>query len=126
MAIKYFQHPEEAEKEHQEFAGLLQLAYFIANTSGIGNINDEYCYDVNATWICQQPISPLYNKSLREGFIQNIYTVLEKKQASLETIGEEKVDDNPRERSEPVYEKKIVVNESWSSRLWRWFKAQFV
>ncbi|MFT5728959.1 MAG: HD-like signal output (HDOD) protein [Desulforhopalus sp.] len=123
IAIKYFQNPAEAEKEHQEFAGLLQLAYFIANTSGVGNINDEYCYNVNETWISQQVTSPLYDKKLRERFIKNIYIVLEKKQTSLEAIGGEEADGPPKELGEQIYTKKLVVNESWLSRLCRWFKA---
>lgn len=124
MAIKYFQYPGEAEKEYQEFAGLLQLAYVIANTSGIGNISDEYNYDVNETWISQQVYSPLYDKKLRESFIKNIYMVLEKKQTSLEGMDSEKVDAPPKERDEQNYEKK-VVKKSWCNCFLQWFKAQF-
>ncbi len=126
MAIKYCQRPGEAEKEHREFAGLLQLAYFIANTSGIGNIKDEFCFDVNETWISKQPSSPLFDVKLRDGFVQNIYSVLEKKQTSMEAIGGEEAGAAPEIPDDQSYRtKKEVVKRSWLSRLGRWFKAQF-
>lgn len=129
-AIKYYQNPGLAKKEAREFAGLLQLGYFIANTSGIGNMKDEFCFDVNQTWICKVSDSPLSDEKTREGFVQTIYKILVKKQNSMEAIGEEK--DSPAAQStEPknVYEApqktEAVMKKSWLSRLGDWFRAQF-
>lgn len=125
MAIKYCQCPGGAEKEHREFAGLLQLAYFIANTSGIGNIKDEFCFDVNQTWISQEPSSPLFDQKLREGFVQNIYSVLKQKQSSIEAIGSKEEDTPIEESNDQNSAQEGVVDKSWLSRLGRWLKSCF-
>ncbi len=125
MAIKYYQRPSEAMTEHQEFAGLLQLAYFIANTSGIGNIRDEFSFNVNETWISKQPNSSLYDEKFRKKIVQNIYVALEKTQTSIEAFDEEDADTPTKKLAEQNHVIKPVVNKSWLNRLKHWFSAQF-
>lgn len=88
-AIKYFRAPEEAEKQYREIAGLTQLAYYIANTSGIGNTMDEFCYDVKQTWITNEQGYPLSDEAVQESIVQEIYSTLERKSTSLAAFGGE-------------------------------------
>lgn len=78
-AVKYYVAPQSAEPEYREIAALTQFAYFIGNTSGIGNSGDEFCYDLSQTWLCQDDASPLYDEALRQRLVQEIYAVLQKK-----------------------------------------------
>ncbi len=123
MAIKYLQNPHEAEDEYREFAGLIQFAYYIANTSGIGNIKDEFCFDVKQTWICQESNSPLADESMQEGFVQRIYAVLDSKQASLATFGGESKTENSIDEPVQNYSKKPVAKKGWFTRFGDWLKA---
>ncbi len=87
MAVKHYQAPEEADEKFREFAGLTQFAYYLANTSGIGNINDEFCYDLQETWISRESSLPLARKTIQEVFAQEIYSALEKKSSAITALG---------------------------------------
>jgi HD-like signal output (HDOD) protein len=87
MAVKYYQSPEDADEPFREFAGLTQFAYYLANTSGIGNINDEFCYDVKETWIVKEGSSSLAEASVREAFSREIHAALKKKFTTIAALG---------------------------------------
>lgn len=123
MAIKYYYNPAEAEKEYQEFSGLIQLAYFIANTSGIGNIKDEYSFDIGQTWISLESTSPLADKSLQEDIVNKIYTTLTNKHTSLNNFGDEGKAASTERQAEPNNTKKRVVKISWLTRFGNWLSA---
>lgn len=82
-AIKYYQNPDEAEEQYQEIAGLTQFAYYLANTSGLGNMMDEFCFDINQTWISAHPTLSLSDEKLRTHISSKIYTALESKSSFL-------------------------------------------
>lgn len=126
QAIKHFHNPGEAEEDGREFAGLLQLAYVIANTSGIGNILDEFNFNISKTWICQQPHFPLYDEKIREKFLQNIYSMLEKKRSTIEAV--EPNEPDPIQAEEQDQEENSDNSTSTTGLLnlfIRWFKALF-
>jgi len=89
MAIQAYYTPEEAKEEFREFAGLVQYAYFIANTSGVGNMRDEFCFDINSTWIAVSAESPLSDDTVRTEFTDKIYAAIKRKSSLLQNFGGE-------------------------------------
>lgn len=96
MAIKHYQSPENAPAESREIASLTQLAYYLANTSGVGNMKDDFCYDLTQTWLLRQSDTPLA-KLIQDRFVHEIYSVLIRKSTSIKAFGgeDEGLDDNP-------------------------------
>ncbi len=127
MAVKFYQSPEDADEQYREFAGLTQFAYYLANTSGIGNINDAFCYNLQETWIVREGTSPLSEESTQQAFCKEIYAALEKKAKTISTLGgaPEKDTASPpsyhqdekRVKKQPVRPKK--------SGFFAWFRSLF-
>ncbi len=88
MAVKHYQEPEEADEKYRVHAGLTQFAYFLANTSGVGNINDEFCYDLSETWISKEGSSPLALETTQSAFSKEIYTALQTKAKAIIAVEE--------------------------------------
>lgn len=82
-AVQFYRSPESADVQHQEIAALTQFAYYIANTSGLGNNGDEFCYDLNNTFIAQNWDSPLAEEKTQKKVVQRIYSTLYKKTFSV-------------------------------------------
>ena len=83
MAVKHYREPEKADKTFWEIAAVTQFAYFIANTSGIGNAMDFYAYDLEQTWLGRDLASPLADEAIRNRVVQDIYETLKKKFAAM-------------------------------------------
>lgn len=121
--IKYFHMPQEAEQEFQEISGLTQLAYYIANTSGIGNMMDEFCYDVKQTWIVNEPSSPLSNEVLQQSVLRKIYVALERKNNALAAFGGDAV--VPEVEEVVSTSKKKVEKQNFFFKLFRMLRTAF-
>ena len=83
MAVKHYRAPEKADMEFWEIAAVTQFAYFIANTSGVGNAGDLYAYDLEKTLLGRDLASPLGDEETRNRVIHDIYETLRKKYAAL-------------------------------------------
>lgn len=106
MAVKHYQAPENADEKYRLHAGLTQFAYYLANTSGIGNINDELCYDLTQTWIVQEGRSPLAQEDVRHSFSSQIYAALQKKAQSFTTFEDNTEADKKKLLSKNAHEAK--------------------
>ena len=82
-AIRHYYSPIGADKEHRGLAALTQLAYYIANTSGIGCNGDHYSYNLSQSYISQNWVLPLAEKKQQERLIKDIYATLNKKSQAL-------------------------------------------
>ncbi len=89
-AAKFYQTPELADPEFIEIASLTQFAYFIANTSGIGNSGDEFCYDLTQTWIAKDVNSSLTEVFSQKNLIKDIYSTLHKKTLNITGVEPDK------------------------------------
>ncbi len=88
MAVKHYRAPDEADEKFWEIAAVTQFAYFIANTSGIGNAGDLYAYDLAETTLGRDLGSPLSDEKSRDRVVNDIYQTLNKKYPSIS--GEQK------------------------------------
>lgn len=82
-AVQFYRSPESADVQYQEIAALTQFAYYLANTSGLGNNGDEFCYDLNNTFIAKNWNSPLAEEKTQKKVVQRIYATLYKKTMSV-------------------------------------------
>ncbi len=128
MAVKHYQAPDNADEKHRLHAGLTQFAYYLANTSGIGNINDEFCYDLSETWIVREGCSPLTQKETRDAFSKKIYTTLQKKAQAFATFDENSMAVNekkvPQESQLPKTKKQKQTTFPGEG-LFAWLRALF-
>lgn len=99
MAVKYYREPEKADEKFWEVAAVTQFAYFIANTSGIGNAMDFHAYDLEQTLLGRDLASPLGDEATRSRVTQDIYETLKKKFAA---ISDEKEEAEPAKHSSTV------------------------
>lgn len=83
MAVKHYKIPEEAKPPYREIAAATQFAYYIANTSGVGNNGDLYCFDLQETVLGREADSPLADEATRNRVVQDIYGLLQKKYAAI-------------------------------------------
>ena len=81
--VKYHKNPEAAEEQFREIAALTQFAYYIANTSGVGNNGDEFSYDLNDTYLARQQDSPFSQPETRDRLVHDIQQTLQKKATSF-------------------------------------------
>lgn len=128
MAVRHYREPERADEKFWEIAGVTQFAYFLANTSGIGNAMDFYAYDLDQTWLGRDLASPLSDEATRSRVVHDIYKTLKKKFEAIS--GEKKKADlanrtgnvsskpNKPAATPPSTPKKI----SWLARLLRLFR----
>lgn len=82
-AVKHFRDPAGAPEEFREIAALTQFAYYIANTSGIGNNGDEFSYNLHATYLVNATDSPFAHADTREKLVQDIQQTLQKKASAV-------------------------------------------
>lgn len=82
-AVKYCRNPQAAPDEYLEMAALTQFAYFIANTSGIGNNGDEFSYNFYSTYLANLEGSPFADRAIRRKLIEEIHQTLQKKSVSV-------------------------------------------
>jgi HD-like signal output (HDOD) protein len=120
MAIKYYYSPEEADKEYREFAGLVQYAYFLANTSGVGNMRDEFCFDISTTWIATSQQSPLADEKVRNGLTEKIYSGLKKKSSLLQNFGGGAAAESTEDKAEENVGRTIRSKPGGWQRFWAW------
>lgn len=97
MAVRYYQNPGKADKQYREIAGLTQYAYFLANTSGVGNTYDEFSFDLKETWISRESLLPLALEATQKNVVQRIYDVLQTKSSALGSL-----DNQPDSQKEDV------------------------
>lgn len=119
--VKFHKNPEDADEQYREIAALTQFAYFIANTSGIGNNGDEFSYDLNDTFLAKQQDSPFSRPEIRDRLVHDIQQTLQKKAtaftgADLESDQEYSARDEIAIHDERVYKKRK------SSLFTRWLK----
>ena len=118
-AVQYYTAPMNADPEYQKIAALTQFSYYIANTSGVGNSGDEFCFDVNETVIVQKSNLLAEEWSPIE-IAQDIHATLRKRVETV--IGDEK----QTASHEPVAEKlaniQLVMQKKTSRKksLWEW------
>jgi HD-like signal output (HDOD) protein len=125
MAIKYYYSPEEAEKEHREFAGLVQYAYFLANTSGIGNMRDEFCFDSSTTWIATSQESPLADEKVRNSLTEKIYTGLKNKSSNMQNFGGGPAAESVEDNAEDTMGRATRSKPGGWRRFWAWISKGF-
>jgi HD-like signal output (HDOD) protein len=78
-AVKHYHKPEDAHPDYREIASLTQFAYFIANGSGVGNVGDFFCVDLESTLITESGGTPLSQVKTREIYVKQIYDTLKNK-----------------------------------------------
>lgn len=83
MAVKHYKVPHEAEQPYREIAAVTQFAYYIANTSGVGNNGDLYSFDLQETVLGREADSPLADEATRNRVVQDINGLLQKKFAAI-------------------------------------------
>jgi HD-like signal output (HDOD) protein len=93
MAVRYYQDPGKATQQYREIAGLTQFAYFIANTSGVGNMGDEFSFDLRETWISRESGLPLSDESVQGNIVGRIYKVLQTKSSALGSLDKDSSDE---------------------------------
>lgn len=124
-AVQFYRSPESAEAQYQEIAALTQFAYYLANTSGLGNSGDEFCYDLKDTYIVKNWDSPLAEEKIREKVAQGIYSALYQKSSSV--TGAEILGERPVSRSVPQKPSKTKVTAPESPAgergFWAWMRS---
>ncbi len=124
-AVEFYRSPESADVQYQEIAALTQFAYYIANTSGLGNNGDEFCYDFNDTFIAKNWDSPLAEEKTRKIIVRRIYSTLHKKMTSV--TGAEPPEKPEQARSVPQKPPKGGVEPSFSNTggdgFWAWLHS---
>lgn len=114
-AVEFYRDPGAAPREYQEIAALTQFAYYLANTSGLGNSGDEFCYDLNDTFIAKNTDSPLADATMNKKVAQRIYTALFKKASSV-TGAELPESPQPAEMESPKPAAKKQDSDSFAAR----------
>ena len=128
MAVKHYKIPEEAEPPYREIAAVTQFAYYIANTSGIGNNGDLYCFDLQETVLGREADSPLAEEATRNRVVQDIYGLLQKKFAAISdeqaATVQEKISAEPEDKQiDPVAQRtESRKKSSFLSRILRFFR----
>ena len=102
-AVKYFLSPADAPPEFREIAGLTQFAYFIANTSGVGNNGDEFNFNIDDTYLANLDSSPFSSQETRERLVQSIRKTLQQKATAV--TGVSVTDDISSDEPSPAKER---------------------
>ena len=127
MAVRYYQYPDKAEKKYREIAGLTQFAYFLANTSGVGNMHDEFSFDLQETWITRESSLPLAHETTQKNVTQRIHQVLQAKSLTLDaldnTADAEKEDDPPPVGKTGKIDRNTTVTKKFS--FFQWLRSLF-
>lgn len=105
-AVRYFRNPEAAPEEFKEISALTQFAYYIANTSGVGNNGDEFSYNFHETYLVNLENSPFANPEMREKLVQNIQKTLQQKASAVTGVNAEKA---PAQEPSPAEEEHITI-----------------
>lgn len=122
-AVQFYNSPINAKTEYENITALTQFAYYIANTSGIGNSGDEFCFDFKDTYIAKNWNSFLTEDYTQMEIVQDIHSALRERVVAI--IGEDKKIGSP----EPVAEKLANIESSiqkTSSRkktFWDWLRS---
>jgi HD-like signal output (HDOD) protein len=124
MAIRYYANPEQAEPEYRDFAALVQYAYFLANTSGIGNMKDEFCFDLETTWAATAEESPFPSQEIRLDLTRQIQASLRKKSGTIAAIGSEPLA-GEEEEPQKVVAKRVKPRESGLQLFFSWLGSLF-
>ena len=128
MAVKHYRAPEKADLKFWEIAAVTQFAYFIANTSGVGNAGDFYAYNLEETLLGRDLASPLADEATRNRVVHDIHETLRKKYEAI-SDGQDKAE--APERSGDVSSKRIEPGAtpfkspkkiSWLAKLLKLFK----
>ena len=106
MAVKHYQFPQNAEKPYREIASATQFAYYIANTSGVGNSGDMHCFDLQDTVLGRGADSPLGDEETRNRIVQDIYRTIKNKFAA---IHDEQVKPDQKAQSAELEEKRVDI-----------------
>ena len=102
-AIRYYLSPHAATKQYREITALTQLAYVIANTSGIGNSGDTLNCNISQTYILNNWIMPSAEKKQQEMIIKDIYATLTKKRQTVDLAnGVKTSEDLPDQQAEKL------------------------
>jgi len=104
-AVKHFRNPEAAPEEFLEIAALTQFAYYIANTSGVGNNGDEFSYNFHETYLANLENSPFADKGTREKLIIDIQQTLQKKASAVTGVSGK----SPHPEPSPAEEERITM-----------------
>jgi len=86
-AVGFYHSPGEADPRYQEIAALTQLAYLIANQSGIGYSGSPCENDPSQAWIVAQGSGPLSNRATLDPLVAEIADTLKKKSALMAAVG---------------------------------------
>jgi HD-like signal output (HDOD) protein len=104
VAVKHYHFPQKAEKPYREIAAATQFAYYIANTSGVGNSGDLHCFDLQDTVLGGGAGSPLGDDETRNRIVQDIYRTIKNKFAAIHN---EQVNTEQQVQSAELEEKRI-------------------
>nr|WP_321398161.1 HDOD domain-containing protein [uncultured Desulfobacter sp.] len=81
--VKFYQNPGLAPEKEKNMAALLEFAYAVAATSGIGKNGDGCVSALESTWIAGQPEFPLFKKEAQEAVVKEIHASLKEKSESF-------------------------------------------
>ncbi|MGD8835422.1 MAG: HDOD domain-containing protein, partial [Desulfobacteraceae bacterium] len=104
MAVKHYNFPQEAEKPYREIAAATQFAYYVANTSGVGNSGDMHSFNLQDTVLGGGADSPLGDDETRNRIVQEIYRTIKNK---FSTIHSEQVKTGQKGHSAEPEEKPV-------------------
>ena len=128
MAVKYYRIPEAAEAPYMEIAATTQFAYYIANTSGIGNNGDLHCFKLEETVMGRSADFVLSDDGLRKRVVDEIYKELRNKRAAIgendaaEKIEAQTPDADGSHLKSSANRAKSKKRIGWLSRLFGYFK----
>jgi HD-like signal output (HDOD) protein len=127
MAVKHYRMPEEADQPFREIAAATQFAYYIANTSGVGNNGDIHSFDLQDTVLGRDADSPFAHEATRNRVVQDIYATLQKKYLAIsndqDASEQKKLSAMPKKKPvAPGTRRKSPKKKSWFSRILSFFK----
>ncbi len=127
IGVKHFSNPDAAPLQFRQFAQVTQFAYYIANTSGVGNNGDLFSFDLGDTVLGKNSDSPLSDENTRNRVVKDIYDTIRKKHAALSDKESDTAPPSPSTKtvnrnSGSTKRKKAQKKVGWLSRLLQIFK----
>jgi len=81
--VRFYQNPGQASGKEKNMAALLQFAYAVAATSGIGKNGDGRVSALESTWLAGQTEMPFFKKKSQDAVVKEILNSLKEKAESF-------------------------------------------
>ena len=78
-AVRHYATPELAPPRHQEMAGVTQVAFCMANLSGMGFCGGHHEIDLSGAWLLHQKNSPLQDEETQKQLVEDILETLDQR-----------------------------------------------